>query len=54
MEKQKTIKKPIQFSGKGIHTGVYTNMTLLPAKENKGIVFVRKDKEQNRKKEKPR
>jgi UDP-3-O-[3-hydroxymyristoyl] N-acetylglucosamine deacetylase/3-hydroxyacyl-[acyl-carrier-protein] dehydratase len=45
MEKQKTIKKPIQFSGKGIHTGVYTNMTLLPAKENKGIVFVRKDKD---------
>lgn len=45
MEKQKTIKKSIQFSGKGIHTGVFTNMTLLPAKENKGIVFIRTDKD---------
>ena len=44
MEKQKTIKKSIQFSGKGIHTGAFTNMTLLPAKENKGIVFIRTDK----------
>jgi UDP-3-O-[3-hydroxymyristoyl] N-acetylglucosamine deacetylase/3-hydroxyacyl-[acyl-carrier-protein] dehydratase len=45
MEKQKTIKKKISFSGKGIHTGVFTNMILLPAKENKGIVFVRTDKD---------
>ena len=45
MEKQKTIKKSIQFSGKGIHTGAFTNMTLVPAKENKGIVFVRTDKD---------
>ena len=45
MEKQKTIKKSIQFSGKGIHTGSFTNMTLLPAKENKGIVFIRTDKD---------
>tara|TARA_B110000196_G_scaffold30881_1_gene23408 strand:+ start:100 stop:1482 length:1383 start_codon:yes stop_codon:yes gene_type:complete len=45
MEKQKTIKKSIQFSGKGIHTGDFTNMTLVPAKENKGIVFVRTDKD---------
>jgi len=44
MEKQKTIKKSIQFSGKGIHTGSFTNMTLIPAKENKGIVFIRTDK----------
>ena len=44
MEKQKTIKKSIQFSGKGIHTGSFTNMTLLPAQENKGIVFIRTDK----------
>ena len=44
MEKQKTIKKSIQFSGKGIHTGVFTNMNLLPAKENKGIIFIRTDK----------
>ncbi|MAX68337.1 MAG: UDP-3-O-[3-hydroxymyristoyl] N-acetylglucosamine deacetylase [Flavobacteriales bacterium] len=45
MEKQKTIKNSIQFSGKGIHTGSFANMTLIPAKENKGIVFVRTDKD---------
>lgn len=45
MEKQKTIKKSIQFCGKGIHTGYFTNMTLIPAKENKGIVFIRTDKD---------
>ena len=45
MEKQKTIKNSIQFSGKGIHTGSFTNMTLIPAKENKGIVFIRTDKD---------
>ena len=45
MEKQKTIKKSIHFSGKGIHTGSFTNMTLIPAKENKGIIFVRTDKD---------
>jgi len=43
MEKQKTIKEKIKFSGKGIHTGVYTNMTLVPAKDNNGIVFIRTD-----------
>ena len=44
MEMQKTIKKPVRFSGKGIHTGSFCNMTLLPAKENQGIIFIRKDK----------
>ena len=47
MEKQKTTKDPIHFSGKGIHTGVFTNMTLIP-KENNGIVFVRTDKDNTR------
>ena len=44
MEKQKTIKRRCSFSGKGIHTGVFTTITLLPAKENTGVVFVRTDK----------
>ena len=44
MEAQRTIKKDCHFSGKGIHTGVYTNMTISPAKENTGIVFIRTDK----------
>jgi UDP-3-O-[3-hydroxymyristoyl] N-acetylglucosamine deacetylase/3-hydroxyacyl-[acyl-carrier-protein] dehydratase len=40
---QQTIKREIYFSGKGIHTGVLTNMTLKPAKENTGIRFIRID-----------
>jgi UDP-3-O-[3-hydroxymyristoyl] N-acetylglucosamine deacetylase/3-hydroxyacyl-[acyl-carrier-protein] dehydratase len=42
-EMQHTIKENIFFSGAGIHTGVLTNMTLKPAKENYGINFIRVD-----------
>ena len=42
---QKTIKKSANISGFGIHTGVYTNLTLLPAKANTGICFIRTDLE---------
>ena len=44
---QQTIKENISFSGAGIHTGVLTNMTLKPAKEDTGIRFVRVDLEEN-------
>ena len=44
-EMQQTLKNDICFSGKGIHTGVKTNMRLLPATEDTGIVFVRTDLE---------
>ena len=44
---QCTIKESITFSDVGIHTGVTTNMTLKPAKENTGIRFVRTDLEGN-------
>lgn len=40
---QKTIKSSISFSGVGIHTGVLTNITLKPSKENTGIKFIRVD-----------
>ena len=40
---QRTIKENIYFSGIGIHTGVLTNMTLKPAKEETGIRFIRID-----------
>ena len=40
---QQTIKKKISFSGLGIHTGASTKMTLVPAKENYGIRFIRVD-----------
>ena len=40
---QQTIKKKISFTGLGIHTGASTKMTLIPAKENHGIRFIRVD-----------
>ncbi len=41
--KQRTIKKSVTLSGVGLHTGVQTNMTFLPAKPNHGIKFQRVD-----------
>jgi UDP-3-O-[3-hydroxymyristoyl] N-acetylglucosamine deacetylase/3-hydroxyacyl-[acyl-carrier-protein] dehydratase len=41
--KQQTIKKSVTISGVGLHTGVQTNMTFLPAKPNHGIKFQRVD-----------
>lgn len=43
---QKTIKNSASISGFGIHTGVFTNMTLVPAKANTGIRFIRTDLEE--------
>jgi len=42
---QKTIKKAISFSGRGLHTGNDTTLTFKPAPENYGIRFVRVDLE---------
>ncbi len=42
-EKQKTLKSPITFTGKGLHTGVEVNMTFKPAPESHGYVFKRID-----------
>ncbi|MBY0434381.1 MAG: bifunctional UDP-3-O-[3-hydroxymyristoyl] N-acetylglucosamine deacetylase/3-hydroxyacyl-ACP dehydratase [Cyclobacteriaceae bacterium] len=41
--KQQTIKKSVTISGVGLHTGVQTNLTFLPAKPNHGIKFQRID-----------
>lgn len=41
--KQTTLAKPIDISGVGLHTGVEVNMTLRPAPENTGYIFVRTD-----------
>lgn len=41
--KQHTIKKSVTLSGVGLHTGVETNMTFLPAKPGHGIKFQRTD-----------
>ncbi len=44
-DKQKTIKEDINLSGIGLHTGKQVNLTIKPAKENTGFVFVRTDLE---------
>lgn len=41
--KQQTIKKSVTISGVGLHTGVQTTMTFVPAKPNHGIKFQRID-----------
>lgn len=41
--KQQTIQKSVTISGVGLHTGVQTTMTFLPAKSNHGIKFQRVD-----------
>jgi UDP-3-O-[3-hydroxymyristoyl] N-acetylglucosamine deacetylase/3-hydroxyacyl-[acyl-carrier-protein] dehydratase len=44
-DNQKTIKKAISFSGRGLHTGNETQITFKPAPENYGVRFVRVDLE---------
>ena len=43
MLKQRTIKTPVHAIGIGVHSGEKVRMTLRPAPENTGIVFVRTD-----------
>jgi len=43
IQNQRTIQRVIAFEGIGLHTGEKVTMTLLPAAENSGIVFVRED-----------
>ena len=40
---QKTIKKSVSFSGRGLHTGVDVKLTLAPAPENHGFQIIRTD-----------
>lgn len=40
---QKTLKKAVEISGVGLHSGNTVTMKLLPAKTNSGVVFVRND-----------
>lgn len=42
---QHTIKSELSFSGKGLHTGLFTNITLKPAGINFGVKFQRIDLE---------
>ena len=43
--KQQTLKEPITFKGKGLHTGLQVEMTINPAPINHGIKFQRVDLE---------
>lgn len=43
MEKQKTIKRELKVSGKGLHTGKEVNVRILPSLPNTGIEFIRID-----------
>jgi UDP-3-O-[3-hydroxymyristoyl] N-acetylglucosamine deacetylase/3-hydroxyacyl-[acyl-carrier-protein] dehydratase len=40
---QKTIKSPIKFTGRGLHTGTEVELTIQPASDNYGIQFCRTD-----------
>lgn len=44
-DKQKTLQQEISLSGIGLHTGKEVTLTMKPAKENTGFVFVRTDLE---------
>ena len=44
---QKTISKKISFQGVGLHSGKQSSFSILPADEDKGIVFKRTDINQN-------
>ena len=47
MEKQRTIKESVSFSGIGLHTGNPSTITFHPAPENYGYKFIRTDIEEN-------
>ena len=46
-EFQKTLMSPVSFNGIGLHSGKNSKITILPADENKGIVFKRIDLKNN-------
>ena len=44
---QKTVSAPVTFSGVGLHTGQNSKVTILPGKENEGVIFKRLDLKKN-------
>ena len=44
---QTTVSEPIKFKGVGLHLGKNTELTILPAKSNEGIIFKRTDLKRN-------
>lgn len=43
LQKQRTLKTEVSYTGIGLHSGHEVHVTLKPAPEDTGIVFVRKD-----------
>ncbi len=43
MQLQSTLASPVSYQGIGLHSGREVNLTLRPAPENTGIVFIRTD-----------
>ncbi len=43
MRIKRIIKKPVNFSGIGLHTGVFSEMSIKPADSGSGIKFIRTD-----------
>lgn len=43
LQKQRTLKTEVSYTGIGLHSGREVHVTLKPAPEDTGIVFVRKD-----------
>ena len=40
---QKTLSKEVNLTGIGLHSGTQITITLKPAEENQGFIFVRTD-----------
>ena len=40
---QRTLRRPVEFAGIGLHTGYAVNMTLVPAPPGTGLIFRRTD-----------
>ncbi|HEU4400671.1 MAG TPA: UDP-3-O-acyl-N-acetylglucosamine deacetylase [Candidatus Polarisedimenticolia bacterium] len=44
VETQRTLARPVEAEGIGLHTGVRASVRLLPASADSGLVFVRRDR----------
>ena len=43
MRSQRTLSTPVEFSGRGLHSGEDVRVRVLPAAEDTGVEFVRTD-----------
>ena len=47
MDLQKTLNRSVKCSGVGVHSGIFIDMIIKPAKEDQGIIFIRSDMDGN-------